>query len=183
MKRPRNLLLWSLMLLLVPSIAAGQVDDIDDTIEETFREFGGGIRGGVTLDPELVNVGIHGTFGPFFDSSIAARPNVEVGFGEITTLVAVNLEGVYFFPYEDTNDHRFYAGGGIGLNFIDRGIDDDVIDDDVDDLDDDDFLDNYDYETGLNLLGGVEWREGTFIELRATAYGGAGLRVILGYTF
>jgi hypothetical protein len=95
-------------------------------------------------------------------------------------MVAVNLEGVYFFPYEDTGDRRFYAGGGIGLNFIDRGIDEpDDIDMDVDDG----FLDEFDYETGLNLLGGVEWRNGTFLELKASAYGGVGLRVTLGHTF
>jgi len=174
-----KIFLWldaAILLSIAPIHVQAQEPEFDETIARQFRRFGGGLRGGVTLDPEMVNVGIHGTFGPFFDESIAARPNVEASFGEITTMVAVNLEGVYFFPFENTADRRFYAGGGIGLNFIDRGIDEP-------DIVDDGFLDDFDYETGLNVLGGVEWRSGTFLELKGTAYGGAGLRVTIGHTF
>ena len=36
--------------------------------------------------------------GPFFNENVWARPNIELGFGEVTTLVAINFEGIYRIP-------------------------------------------------------------------------------------
>jgi hypothetical protein len=44
---------------------------------------------------------------------------------------------------------------------------------------------NFDYETGLNVLAGVQSRKGTFVELKTSLYSGPApkLRVIVGYNF
>jgi hypothetical protein len=149
------------------------VRDAESAIERQFRRYGAGVRAGVSLDPELLNVGVHATLGPFFKQGIALRPNVEYGFGELTKMFAINLEVVYFFPNEG-EERRFYVGAGPGLNFIDRGLE--VEESGID-------FDDFDYDTGLNLLGGVEWRDGPFVEFKASAYGGPSIRVQIGYTF
>ena len=47
--------------------------------------------GGVGIDPELIAFGAHGTFGPVFARNLAFRPGIEVGTGEITTFLGVNI--------------------------------------------------------------------------------------------
>ncbi len=44
---------------------------------------------------------------------------------------------------------------------------------------------NFDYETGLNVLAGMQSRKGTFVELKTSLYSGPApkLRVIIGYNF
>jgi hypothetical protein len=44
---------------------------------------------------------------------------------------------------------------------------------------------NFDYETGLNVLAGMQSRKGTFVELKTSLYSGPSpkLRVIIGYNF
>ena len=44
---------------------------------------------------------------------------------------------------------------------------------------------NFDYETGLNVLAGMQSRKGTFVELKTSLYSGPSpkLRVIVGYNF
>ena len=130
------------------------------------------------MDPELLDVGVHATLGPFFNRGLAFRPNVEFAFGEITNLFAINLEAVYMLPFgRDQNRRRFYIGGGPGFNFIDQGVEEEQ-------TDGSDFsFDDFDFDTSLNLLGGIEWHSGTFIELKAAAYGGPAIRLLIGHTF
>ena len=54
------------------------------------RRFNLGVQGGVGLDPELVDVGVHGSFGPIFDQNLAFRPALEIGAGEVTTMLAIS---------------------------------------------------------------------------------------------
>ena len=44
---------------------------------------------------------------------------------------------------------------------------------------------NFDYETGLNILAGMQSRRGTFIELKTSLYSGPApkFRLIFGYNF
>jgi len=103
-------------------------------------EVTGGIRGGVTFDPDQVHVGAHLYAGEMFPHGYFV-PNIEIGFGDNLTLVALNPELVYRFERVRGADWGFYAGGGLGINFYNwdssrHGDDDDT-------------------ELGLNLLGGA----------------------------
>jgi hypothetical protein len=44
---------------------------------------------------------------------------------------------------------------------------------------------NFDYETGFNVLAGMQSRRGTFVELKTSLYSGPApkLRLIVGYNF
>ncbi len=101
---------------------------------------GWGGRVGATLDPEQVHVGFHLDLGDIAER-LRLQPNVEIGFGDNATLVAINPEVFYLF----TPHNRWtpYAGGGLGINII--NWDDKA-----------GMADNTETEIGLNLLGGIE---------------------------
>lgn len=150
------------------------VRDLERSIRRQVRRYNVGLRTGVALDPELVLVGVQAQFASGFDRRIVFRPNVEFAWGELTTMFALNLEGIYRL----TPQGRWtpYFGAGPGFNFInaslqrdDRGVD----------------FDDFDYDTCLNLLGGVENRNGMFLEMKASVYANPApsLRIGLGYNF
>ena len=58
-----------------------------DRISREARRFGVGVQGGVGIDPELIDLGVHATFGPVFKPNLVFRPALEVGAGEITTFL------------------------------------------------------------------------------------------------
>lgn len=101
-----------------------------------------GLRGGLTIDPDQVHVGAHLNGGEVFDDGYFL-PNVEIGFGDHGTLIALNPELVYRFDRPRRNRWGFYIGGGLGINIYEwddgpRGARDDT-----------------DTELGLNILGGM----------------------------
>lgn len=149
---------------------------IERQIERNARFYRAGVRAGIALDPELVSVGAHATFGPIFTPRLHFRPNVEVAYGELTTLFAVNLEGIYRLAALRTGTAWApYAGGGATLGFSHRGFS-------VDDGRSFDF-DDLDFNGGLTLLAGVEKPSGVFIELKSTIYTDPHLRLLVGFTF
>ncbi len=102
-----------------------------------------GLRGGLTIDPDQVHVGAHVNVGEIFNDGYFL-PNVEVGFGDHGTLIALNPELVYRFDRRTRSPWGFYIGGGLGINIYD--------------WDDDGprgYHDDTDTELGLNLLGGM----------------------------
>ena len=101
-----------------------------------------GLRGGLTIDPDQVHVGTHLNGGEVFDDGYFL-PNVEIGFGDHGTLIALNPELVYRFDRRTRSRWGFYIGGGLGINIYDR---DDGLRDNHDDTD---------TELGLNILGGM----------------------------
>ncbi len=114
-----------------------------------------GPRAGITFDPDQVHVGLHVDGGELFpDGSFV--PNVEVGFGDHVTVVALNPELLYRFPQRAGQAWGFYAGGGLGVNFV--HWDSDLPGDDSD------------TELGLNILGGMSRRLSSgntlFLELK-----------------
>jgi hypothetical protein len=125
------------------------VRNLEQSVKRQAQRFRVGARTGATLDEELFSLGGHVQVGPFFGDRIWARPNVELGFGEITTLVGLNFEGIYRMPVTQS-DGRFavYFGGGPGLNFIDRGAE--ALDPTLDDS----RFDNFDLDVGFNILMG-----------------------------
>lgn len=148
---------------------------LERSIERQTSRYRVGGRAGMALDPELVMIGAQAQLGPFFGENIWARPNIEFGFGEVTTLVGVNLDAVYRLPLTPRAGRwSTFFGGGIGLNFSNEGFSGE---DDGDRFD----FDNFIYDTGINLLAGVQSRSGMFLELRAGVYASPHLRFVVGY--
>ena len=63
-----------------------------------MKRFGIGVEAGVALDPELIDFGAHGTFGPIFHQGVQFRPGIEFGVGEVTTTFGINLDVLYTLP-------------------------------------------------------------------------------------
>lgn len=152
---------------------------IERDIERAVRKYQVGVRTGVGLDPELILAGVHAEFGPFFHPDVAIRPNVEFGFGEVTTLFALNLEAIYRLPLNSrTGRWSAYAGLGPGFNFLHQNFERKTGEDRID-------FGEFDGSVGLNILGGIQYRSGMFIELKTSLYASPAptLRIILGYDF
>ncbi len=112
---------------------------------------GWGGRVGAALDPEQVYVGFHLDLGEIAER-VRLQPNIEIGFGDGRTLVAINPEVFYLFKPHDR--WTPYAGGGLGINIVNWDHSADM----------DDMMET---QIGLNLLGGVE----TKISDRAKFFG------------
>jgi hypothetical protein len=77
---------------------------------------GVGPRFGFSVDPEQLVVGgqlIIGEIAP----DLTFDPNLELGFGDNVTIIAVNMDIHYHFTIEGSS-WRPYVGGGVGINFI-----------------------------------------------------------------
>ena len=138
------------------------------------------MRVGAGLDPELFLFGVHAQFGPIFSRNVSFRPNAEFAFGEVTDLIALNLEATYRLPISSQQGRwSSYVGAGPALNFIHqsfqtsqssgRNID----------------FGNFEYQTGFNILSGLQFRRGTFVEVKTSLWSRPApvLRLMVGYTF
>jgi hypothetical protein len=127
----------------------------------------GGIRGGISVDPDQFYFGGHLETAPLVDS-LYFRPNVEVGFGDDLTLIAANMEFVYKFTRN--RSLNLYAGAGPALNIFM--------------FDDDGASDNdADTEAGFNILVGAETPRGLFFEFKIGAMDSPDLKFGVGYTW
>ena len=99
-----------------------------------------GVRGGINLNPDQFNFGAHVDLG-YLASRIRLQPSFELGLGNGVVLASANFDAHYLFS---ARRFRPYAGGGLGVNFIDvrSGIGRDG---------------GLNIEPALNLAGGVEW--------------------------
>lgn len=122
-------------------------------------------------------MGVHATFGPFFSDNIAFRPNVELGLGEVTTILAIHLDVLYTIPGA-TRQTRWapYVGAGPNFSFSHRGFESE------EDGNRFDFGDSG-VDGGLNLIVGIRNPNGVFFEMKATAYGVANVRLLAGVEF
>ena len=166
----------------------------EDAIERNVRRFRLGVQGGIGLDPELIMVGAHTTFGPVFRRGIDFRPGVEVGLGELTTLLAVNLDVIYTFGSAGRGPRSEwvpYIGAGPSFGLSHRGFETDGDDSDNVDVDDGDDLDgrnrfdfsDTDFNGGMNFIAGARRQNGLFLELKATAWGVSNIRMMAGFDF
>jgi hypothetical protein len=121
-----------------------------------------GVRGGVTMNPDQVHLGGHYE-SPALIDHLHFKPNIEIGFGDDTTLVAGNFEFVYKFG--EYGDWRFYAGGGPAINFYS-----------FDDLDGR-------TEGGATALIGAESRQGLFFEVKLGAIDSPDFKFSVGWAF
>jgi hypothetical protein len=156
-----------------------QVRNIERDIKHEARRWRLGARAGIALDPELVMFGVHSQMGPVFSRNVYFRPNAEFAWGEITDMVALNLEAVYRFQHARRGAWSPYLGGGPALNFIHQSFSTSASEKrDI-------SFGNFDYETGFNILMGFENRHGTFFEVKTSLYSQPApvLRLILGKNF
>ncbi len=155
------------------------VRDLEQSIKSEARRWHLGVRAGAALDPELFMFGVHSQIGPVFNSNVFFRPNAEFAFGEVTDLIALNLEAIYRLPVTARGKAwSAYVGAGPGFTFLHqnferqqgqgRNID----------------FGNFDFETGFNILTGVQRRH-TFVELKTSLYSRPAptMRLMVGYTF
>jgi len=156
-----------------------EVRRLERDIERQVRRYQLGVRAGVALDPELVLVGVQAQVGPFFNRDVYFRPNVEFGFGEVTALFAINPEAIYRLPVSSRQGRwSAYVGVGPGFNFLHQNF---ARNGDGKRIDFGDFHS----DVGLNVLGGIRYRSGMFMELKTTVYSDPSptLRLIVGYNF
>jgi hypothetical protein len=157
-----------------------EVRRIERSIERQLRRYQAGVRAGVALDPELVLLGVHAQVGPFFNPDVYLRPNVEFAFGEVTTLFALNLEAIYRLPVSSRQGRwSTYVGAGPAFSFFHQNFERELGEDrDID-------FGDFSGDVGLNILGGLRYRNGMFLELKSSVYARPtpALRLIIGYNF
>jgi hypothetical protein len=156
-----------------------QVLNVEHDIEREARRWRVGVRTGVALDPELVLFGVQSQIGPIFTHDLSFRPNAEFAFGEVTDLIALNLEMAYRLPLTSRQGKwSAYAGAGPSLNFIHQSFNNGSGSRNI-------SFGNFDYETGFNILTGLQFRRGTFVEVKTGLWSRPAptFRMIFGYNF
>lgn len=153
-----------------------KVQEVENDIRRESRRWRLGVRAGAAFDPELFTFGVQSQMGPILHPRVLFRPNAEFAFGEVTDLVALNFEMIYrFSSAQRRGNWTPYLGGGPAMIFIHQNFQSGRQID----------FGNFDYETGLNVLAGMQSRKGTFVELKTSLYSGPApkLRLIIGYNF
>lgn len=158
--------------------AAAQRAESD--VEQTVRRFGIGAQAGVGLNPELIDFGVHGTFGPIFSRAVQFRPEVEVGIGELTTRFGINLDVTYTFS-GITRDTRWtpYVGAGPNFTLSHTGLSNADIPNESSRFN---FGDTS-FKPGFEFIAGARRRSGLFFEMNASAYGITNVRLLTGFNF
>lgn len=133
-----------------------------------LAQSGTGLRAGVSADPDQFYFGAHFDTGAIAEK-LSFRPNVEVGFGNDLTTVALNVEFAYWFDLP-TRPWSLYAGGGPAMNIYrwDGG---------------NNGGSHSDAEPGLNLLVGVAHRRGLFGEFKLGLIDSPELKFGIGFTW
>ncbi len=156
------------------------VRDLEHDIKREARRWRLGVRAGAGLDPELLMFGVHSQLGPIFHRDVLFRPNAEFDFGEVTDLIALNLEAVYRLPVVSRQAAWLpYMGAGPAFTFLHQSFQ--TTQGQGRDID----FGNFDFDTGFNILAGVQFRRGTFFEIKTSLYSRPAptLRLIVGYNF
>jgi opacity protein-like surface antigen len=152
------------------------VRNVESDIRREARRWRLGVRAGAAFDPELFMFGVHSQMGPIFTPHVFFRPSAEFAFGEVTDLIALNLEGVYRFTRSaERRNWSPYVGAGPAFTFIHqsfqagRNID----------------FGNFDFDAGFNVLLGMQSRRGTFVEAKTSLWSRPApvFRLIVGYNF
>ena len=211
MNKLPNLVVVAIAVLFLPSIAGAQqpigqtstlrsaaaqqnvpaaARQAEQSVENAVRRFGIGVTGGVGIDPEIIDFGVHATFAEIFKEEVQFRPGLEFGVGEVTTLMNINLDFLYTF--DNTGDTAWspYVGAGPAFGLSHRGFeteDGDNVSVDGNDLDEDDDRNRFDFSDtdfngGMNFIVGMRKRN-VFFEMKATAWGVSNIRLLAGVNF
>jgi len=158
-----------------PDVVPLEIRDLEHSIQRASHKFHLGLSGGMALDPELVVIGMHAQFGPFFSRNLFFRPGVEFDFGEVTKLFGINAEVVYRLPVTRRFETwSMYWGGGPAFIFAGQSFGRNEIN-----------FSDFRYDSALNILVGVQRRSGLFAEVKASVFAdpAPSLRLLVGYTF
>lgn len=161
---------------------------VQQQAERTARRFRLGVHGGAGLDPELIDVAVHGMIGPIFRPALQFRPSFEVGVGEVTSMLAINLDLLYALNGSvGEAGWTPYAGAGPTFGLSHRSFETSDGDNvDVNGLPIDrgrfDFSDT-DFNGGVNFIVGMRRANGMFFEMKATAWGVSNVRLLAGVSF
>ena len=150
------------------------VQDTQKVIEKNFSKFRLGFQGGFGLSPELADIGMHAQFGPFFTRDVFFRPSFDFGWGQVTTMWALNGDVLFRPPFGPRGARWFYFGGGPGFNFTEQSFGASNIN-----------FSNFNYDATLNLVAGMQWRTGMYTEIRTAVFSKQVpvVRFVVGYTF
>jgi hypothetical protein len=149
-----------------------------DVVREA-RRLQAGVRGGVALDPELILLGVQAQLGPVGHRNLFFRPSVEFAYGEITAMFGFNGEFIYKMPLSSQQDRWSpYFGGGLGINLLHQNFEREEGGRRID-------FGDFHSDSALNVLGGIQYRSGLFMELRTSVYSEPSptLRLVVGYNF
>jgi hypothetical protein len=159
-----------------------EIRRVERDIQRNARKYRLGVRAGVSLDPELIVLGVQAQVGPFFGRNVYFRPNVEFGFGEVTALFALNPEFIYQLPPSRGSRWTPYFGLGPGFSFLHQNFERNTGSNSVGSRID---FGEFHSSTALNILGGVRSRSGVFVELKTSVYASPApvFRMMVGYNF
>lgn len=124
---------------------------------------GPGLRVGFSANPDQFFLGGHYVTAPVWDR-LRFQPNVEAGFGDDATVVALNAEFGYWVRLNAEWDA--YFGGGPAMNLSSR-----------------DGKKGSNVEPGVNVLAGIRYRSGLFFEMKVGAFDSPDFKLAVGYTF
>jgi hypothetical protein len=150
-----------------------QVNQASKQIEAEARKWHVGGRIGFGFSPELFMFGPQAQFGPFFSEHLLFRPNVEFGFGELTSMFAVNGEMAYRLSTPLHGHWTPYFGMGPSFNFINQSASSGNT-----------SFSNFNYKTGFNIFAGGQ-KHKTFVEMKTALWSDKApvLRLYIGYNF
>lgn len=150
-----------------------QVSQVTNQLEGGVRRWHVGGRIGAGFSPELFLFGLQSQIGPVFSQRFVLRPNAEFGFGELTDMFALNLEGAYRFNATLYHGWTPYFGVGPSLNFVHKGASSGSV-----------SFGNFTYKTGFNVFLGAQ-KHHTLIEMKTALWsdGTPVLRLFVGYNF
>jgi hypothetical protein len=121
-----------------------------------------GVRAGVSADPDQFFFGGHYETKPLL-KHLTFKPSVEIGIGDDTTLIALNVEFAYRIPIEN-QPFWLYVGGGPAANIFSQEGDDHV-------------------GGGFNFFVGLQHTKGLFTEFKVGVGDSASLKFMVGYAF
>ena len=121
------------------------------------------VRGGLNVNPDQFYGGGQYEFGPLGER-VWLQPNVEVGWGNDATLVAMNFDLTYRKPLQRNGIWTGYIGGGPAINWY--------------------RLDVYNtMEMGMSAVAGLIHSNGVFTDFKVGFFESPQFRVGIGYAF
>ncbi len=150
-----------------------KVNEVSKQIEHEARRWHVGGKIGSGLSPNIFMFGPQAQFGPFFSPHLLFRPNVEFGFGELTSMYAINAEAAYRFGTALHGKWAPYAGMGPSFNFISQSASSGNI-----------SFSNFNYKTGFNIFVGAQ-KNKMFVEIKTALWSAQApvFRMFVGYNF
>ena len=133
------------------------------SVSPAFAQEGPGLRAGFGASPDQFYFGGHYVTRPIWDR-LRFQPNVEAGFGDDRTVVAIDMEFGYWMAVSP--DWQAYVSGGPAINIASsngKGGDD--------------------VGPGLTVGVGLRRRGGLFFEMKVGAFDSPDFKLGVGYTF